>query len=665
MKAQSETTSLGQYLKQIDRYLQCYPNGVFFRGENADYPSRKPSIGRDPGYLKHEYNLFSDTAEEQSDIKRIEEPIIALAKMQHYNVPTRLLDMTLNPLYALHFACEGRDDQPGYVFLYVPSYLSKKYNSAEVRALALFACSNCQTLNDLVVLYNEKYKTSITEEDMKHWLEEPIFVQFSDEMCKENERMTAQRGTIVICGTDPYKFPEHTINGIDSFPPALTLRIPVEFKASIRQQLKETYEISSHSAYPEIHETGKRLREEYSTIGKAKAKCVGYTVSVEKNNMRRDRRDISVTFVMDGPYDINRIREAIKKECNKYTQTHDVIWIFVAMNKNDVIVKNWRIRGMWINAHWKNTGLKHFDDKDADGYSWKNHSGTSIYSEFNEEHIFKDDVSLCCSFLALYNYVTNELKELIKLRPINEHNLDKLKGLYKPGCATGKAFLTAGDFGRSRNQAFDDYLESIYSFFATTDEIYRMVNTRKDSDKTWWYFLNKYIDRAIQEQHRIDLKKDFWIKALHISHDMINSTDPYKQEPEQEFKYVQTIPMSKSPLLVSIEVHGKLTEDGRIILNGKTNLYDHACLLVSINNGASCKVDCIDGEFCSVPLGKEGAFKKNDTCLVHISLSIPNVQSIEFVKKAGMLYENLSGDFIKREGYSPTGSMECMIVIDS
>lgn len=50
-----------------------------------------------------------------------------LAKMQHYGLPTRLLDFTLNPLVALYFACESKPSLDGRVLFHGSFLMSDSY----------------------------------------------------------------------------------------------------------------------------------------------------------------------------------------------------------------------------------------------------------------------------------------------------------------------------------------------------------------------------------------------------------------------------------------------------------------------------------------------------------------------------------------------------------
>lgn len=111
---------------------RTYESTFVFRGQGSVSYELLPSIARDCwwiepctgkrrslcGSLYREADFVESACRMKPDIfKREMLPIDLLACLQHYGVPTRLLDVTTNALAALYFAC-GNERDDGEVFVF-------------------------------------------------------------------------------------------------------------------------------------------------------------------------------------------------------------------------------------------------------------------------------------------------------------------------------------------------------------------------------------------------------------------------------------------------------------------------------------------------------------------------------------------------------------------
>ncbi len=114
---------------------------LFYRGHSDLNFVLEPSVYRNEGYYTVEDNIYKETiVNNPQEFYNCNSTIEILVKMQHYGIPTRLLDVTRNPLVALYFACCENFANDGEVLLInIPQRHVKFYDSDKVTILANLA----------------------------------------------------------------------------------------------------------------------------------------------------------------------------------------------------------------------------------------------------------------------------------------------------------------------------------------------------------------------------------------------------------------------------------------------------------------------------------------------------------------------------------------------
>ncbi|WP_260267874.1 FRG domain-containing protein [Pediococcus parvulus] len=137
----------------------------FYRGQSNDFKSSNnvASIFRQKelsGYT-HEYSFTNEYMRRYAnDFNNLENNFSRLSYMQHFGLPTRLLDVTTNALVALYFACQSHLDSEGHeTDGIVTMFFSNKTQNIDDFTYYSSRSDTVEVLSTLALMDEEKKKS--------------------------------------------------------------------------------------------------------------------------------------------------------------------------------------------------------------------------------------------------------------------------------------------------------------------------------------------------------------------------------------------------------------------------------------------------------------------------------------------------------------------------
>lgn len=257
-----------------------YNGHVFYRGHDNPNYMLVPSISRKKSWIKNEDKIYNEI-----QIKCPEEFVLCqshlekLVAMQHYHVPTRLLDITTNPLVALYFSCLNPTQKYGEVIIFFASRKDVKYPQSDTVSVlsSLSALANDKKIELKKIIEDEKIE-NITSDNASALvqeirLEKPAFIPNIRKMhlskpqivyaLQNNKRIVAQDGAFIICDLG---IMDKEYSRVSEFRyREKNMKVDILIIKDKKKILKELdrYSINKSSLFPEIDTVAQYVRDKW------------------------------------------------------------------------------------------------------------------------------------------------------------------------------------------------------------------------------------------------------------------------------------------------------------------------------------------------------------------------------------------------------------------
>ena len=253
----------------------------YYRGHSDSAFLLQPSVMRKDSWLSHERDMYNEIRIEcPQEFSQCKSHLDFLVHMQHYGLPTRLLDVTRNPLVALYFACETNPGKSGEIIVFEVDHEELKYPGSDT--VSILASLPLFTSAEKDAVYRWASDRKLSQEDFNKKavrllheikLEKPAF---RDELKKEdltdvffvlsekkNPRIMKQDGAFIICGLFDRKK-----NPINRYRLRRGSKIQIfiiksRAKKGIMKQLNKL-SINKAGLFPEIEDVAEYIKDKFA-----------------------------------------------------------------------------------------------------------------------------------------------------------------------------------------------------------------------------------------------------------------------------------------------------------------------------------------------------------------------------------------------------------------
>ncbi|MVA61411.1 FRG domain-containing protein [Agrobacterium vitis] len=276
--------TLEEYMAHVLSLTEAPGEEIFYRGHSNFKYSLAPSLFR-----KNEAGAYTHLPKEEIMVREIlsvqdaqftndRSMLDRLVRMQHFGLPTRLLDVSSNPLVALYFACsqvkkdaEGNELDGEVIILRTPSTDVLNFDSDRVSCIANLSLMkeeekkamdfkrdkdsfNAESVVIKLLHFIKREKPYFEPRIEPSHLQKILFVRARN----THERMISQSGAFLLFGQDAI-MPETGYGSLK------VSRIRIRQKANILAQL-DKLNIKASSIYPGIEKAASDIAKKHEVV---------------------------------------------------------------------------------------------------------------------------------------------------------------------------------------------------------------------------------------------------------------------------------------------------------------------------------------------------------------------------------------------------------------